>query len=804
MSAAYTPAGSGSPTEVATYVYDAFGNQIEEDATIGGVTTVTREGFDGWNPASADGAGNGSFDAWADLNGSDALVTRRVYGPGADELTARESAGGTVGWYLTDDLGSIRGITDGSGTPLTTIGYDAFGDVTADTTPAAADQYGYAGVATDPVTGLESNGNGAGEYNPALGRFNQQDPTGFGGGDGNLYRYTGNDPLTMTDPSGQYTQGDELPSPGDAGTGREYPLAMGGSTGTSDSPSTGNGWTGRYYPLAMGGSTSMPTSPELTSVATLGYDTGVALPGDSDSQPSMEPTDIEQTSNYVSIKGFVASSLGPQPISGAETVQGNSLNDFFTPGNSTLQLQTDENGNPGGGSGNALEGPRKPPTSGQNGTENSVPFIPPSAFKDQPPTAPQPTGGFLTAVWSNVTGFADGLLGPRVPTKDFKPIMLLGPSIPTYQFEWNMLLGPRIPTKDLGTAFENGQIGEEYGQAISGLLIGRAVNNAIFPKPVQPIGKGGCFPGGTPVATADGPKSIEALIPGDRVWAFDFRHLRWRLSPVLKAFRLDYNGIMTSITAGGHSVTATGGHPFWVEQGTDLSGRPHPGHAPLTEPGGLLHGRWVLAQDLRVGDVLVLRTGGGSGPVEEIASVDQQLTVYNVRVAEYENYAVGRNGALAHNQNTPTPSPNPPGTPTPKSPTNPNPPGTPTPKSPTNPNPPGTPTAKAPVVNPSIPVTGGVVRPIVTDVRLNTLMDDIYKPKAVANPLPGTNGGTADSIRWTKRTGQLVRGSDHIVAGKDRIQSLKNWLRDNPLASEADRQAAQAVITDLENALAGN
>jgi len=39
-------------------------------------------------------------------------------------------------------------------------------------------------------------------YDPAAGRFISEDPIGFAGGDGNLYRYVGNSPLDFTDPMG--------------------------------------------------------------------------------------------------------------------------------------------------------------------------------------------------------------------------------------------------------------------------------------------------------------------------------------------------------------------------------------------------------------------------------------------------------------------------------------------------------------------------------------------------------------------------------------------------------------------------
>ena len=49
------------------YDYDVFGNRIEEDATIsGGATQVTRFAYDGQN-------------VWADLDGSNTLVMRRLF-----------------------------------------------------------------------------------------------------------------------------------------------------------------------------------------------------------------------------------------------------------------------------------------------------------------------------------------------------------------------------------------------------------------------------------------------------------------------------------------------------------------------------------------------------------------------------------------------------------------------------------------------------------------------------------------------------------------------------------------------------
>jgi hypothetical protein len=161
-----------------------------------------------------------------------------------------------------------------------------------------------------------------------------------------------------------------------------------------------------------------------------------------------------------------------------------------------------------------------------------------------------------------------------------------------------------------------------------------------------------CFPAGTLVSTEAGLKAIEKLTTADRVWAFDFLRLEWRLREILQTFTYDYEGPMVTVELTGERITATGGHPFWVIRGEGLEERPLPRCIPTTELGGRQEGRWVLAEDLRAGDELLLRSGERA-TIAATSVEESRVLVYNIHVAELENYAVGLRGVLVHNTNNP-------------------------------------------------------------------------------------------------------------------------------------------------------
>jgi RHS repeat-associated protein len=198
VSAAYSATNGGTVTQRVTYVYDAFGNRIEEDYWNGSTTTVTRFGMDGWNTAKPTPVANENFDTWADLDRSNNLTIRRAYGPAFDEVVARQDSGGTVSWYLTDIQGSVRLLTNNSGGVVGTLAYSAFGQVT--TNSGATDRYQYTGREADSVLALQFNRGRI--YDPNSGKWLSADPMGFAAHDANLYRYVGNQVTTKTDPSG--------------------------------------------------------------------------------------------------------------------------------------------------------------------------------------------------------------------------------------------------------------------------------------------------------------------------------------------------------------------------------------------------------------------------------------------------------------------------------------------------------------------------------------------------------------------------------------------------------------------------
>jgi RHS repeat-associated protein len=186
-----------------------FGNRIEKAVDWDGdgpaAAVVRRYVLDGLNNSKPTPIGNEHFDIHAELDGTNQLIARYLHGDGFDQTFARvdlraANASERVLWYLTDHLNSVRLVLDESGAVLDQIAYDAFGNIVAQLNPLVDNPLLFTSREFDAETGLYYNR--ARYLDPTTGRWTTQDPMGFAAGDANLYRYVGNTPTMLVDPSG--------------------------------------------------------------------------------------------------------------------------------------------------------------------------------------------------------------------------------------------------------------------------------------------------------------------------------------------------------------------------------------------------------------------------------------------------------------------------------------------------------------------------------------------------------------------------------------------------------------------------
>ena len=147
--------------------------------------------------------------------------------------------------------------------------------------------------------------------------------------------------------------------------------------------------------------------------------------------------------------------------------------------------------------------------------------------------------------------------------------------------------------------------------------------------------RGACFPSGTLVHAADGLRPIEDIGVGDVVWSYSETERRLVGRRVRRVFVRDAPHLLVLTLA--------------VRSGSDII-RVTPDHPFLTRLGGELI--WVRAGELAVGDS-VATVGAEFAVVSSVADAGGG-TVYNIEVEDTHTYAVGRVGAVVHNQCRPT------------------------------------------------------------------------------------------------------------------------------------------------------
>jgi len=145
------------------------------------MTAQSNRAYDGANP-------------YLDFNGSGQLTERYLANPNVlSQFYGQVSANGTVQWFLTDNINSIRQVIDTSGSVLGAITYHPYGNILSQTNAANAPRFLYAGGAYDSLTGYDPFGRRY--YDPSDGRWTSQDPLGFKAGDTVCIANAGNAPI---------------------------------------------------------------------------------------------------------------------------------------------------------------------------------------------------------------------------------------------------------------------------------------------------------------------------------------------------------------------------------------------------------------------------------------------------------------------------------------------------------------------------------------------------------------------------------------------------------------------------------
>jgi RHS repeat-associated protein len=166
---------------LAQYKYDPFGRRIEKNMN----GTITRYVYDGPHIVSEyDGSWNVKAQYVSTLDIDDPVTVTQ---------------GGNTYYYHKDGLGSVVNLTNIAGTVLKSYTYKSFGEIHSET-GSLVQPFAFTGREYDSESGLYFYR--ARSYDPRAGKFVTKDPIGFMGGDVNLYRGMGNDPVNWIDPFG--------------------------------------------------------------------------------------------------------------------------------------------------------------------------------------------------------------------------------------------------------------------------------------------------------------------------------------------------------------------------------------------------------------------------------------------------------------------------------------------------------------------------------------------------------------------------------------------------------------------------
>jgi hypothetical protein len=153
----------------------------------------------------------------------------------------------------------------------------------------------------------------------------------------------------------------------------------------------------------------------------------------------------------------------------------------------------------------------------------------------------------------------------------------------------------------------------------------------VAPPVAPPIYQGhpGCLAAGTPVCTADGLVAIDKIQVGDRVLSKNVETGELAYKPVLHTTRRE-GAALSRIAVGGDEFEASPGHNFWI------SGR-----------------GWTRSNQLETGMPAHTVTGAVALKIEDAG---RTADVFNLVVADFHTYFVGKSLILGHDVLQPAPT----------------------------------------------------------------------------------------------------------------------------------------------------
>lgn len=165
------------------------------------------------------------------------------------------------------------------------------------------------------------------------------------------------------------------------------------------------------------------------------------------------------------------------------------------------------------------------------------------------------------------------------------------------------------------------QVSQQYRPVAVVDVVQDAGNGSVGGGSGQTMAVGECLVAGTPIWTATGMVAVEKVRVGDLVLSQNAETGELALQPVLRT-TVRPKGRTIQFVAGGESFQASGGHLFWVAGDG-----------------------WRKASELQSG--MVLHSLGGPVRISTVES-GSEATTYNLVVADFSTYLVGKQKVLSH------------------------------------------------------------------------------------------------------------------------------------------------------------